>query len=132
MKTYCILIKQAKAEIEQKQKELNQILRDKLNLEQQIEHLLETFEREQIGVSLHKSFFNPKYFDRVSNKIKAYSHLLKTKNDEYDALKDEIFGLFSRRKQYEILLENLERKLALEHQKKEAEEIEDLFRPSSR
>jgi predicted RNase H-like HicB family nuclease len=132
MKTYLILIKQAKAEIEQKQKELNQILRDKLNLEQQIELLIETFEHEQNEISLHKSFFNPKYFDRVSNKIKAYSHVLRTKNDEYDALKDEIFGLFSRRKQYEILLENLERRLAVEHQQKEALEIEDLFRPDSR
>jgi flagellar export protein FliJ len=132
MKTYLILIKQAKAEIEQKQKELNQILRDKLNLEQQIEHLLETFEREQSGISLHKSFFNPKYFDRVSNKIKAYSHLLKTKNNECETLKDEIFTLFSRRKQYEILLENLEQRLVVEHRRKEAQEIEDLFRPDSR
>jgi flagellar export protein FliJ len=132
MKTYLVLIKQAKAEIEQKQKELNQILRDKLNLEQQIEHLLETFEREQVGVSLHKTFFNPKYFDRISNKIKAYSHLLKTKNGEYESLKDQIFALFTRRKQYEVLLENIERRLAVEHQRKEAQEIEDLFRPNSR
>ncbi len=58
--------------------------------------------------------------------------MLKTKDDEYETLKDEIFGLFSRRKQYEILLENLERRLAVEHQKKEAQEIEDLFRPDSR
>jgi hypothetical protein len=132
MKTYITLIKQVKSEIEMRQKALNQVHRDKTNLEQQIEHMLETFEREQIEVSLHKVFFNPKYFDRISNKIKVYRNLLQSKLDEFQMLQDEILALFSKRKQYETLLKNYEERIALEHQKKEAQELEDLFRPASK
>lgn len=132
MKTYITLIKQVKSEIEMRQKALNQVHRDKTNLEQQIDHMLETFEREQIEASLHKVFFNPKYFDRISNKIKVYRNLLQSKLDEFQALQDEILALFSKRKQYETLLKNYEEKIALEHQKKEAQELEDLFRPASK
>jgi chromosome segregation ATPase len=129
MKTYVTLIKQVKAEIQQKQKELDQVYRDKTNLEQQIEHLVETFEREQVEITMKKSFVNPKYFDRLSNKIKAYRHLLQSKLEEYKALQDEIFNLFSQRKQYEILLHNWEHKKKLERDKREMQEIEDIFRP---
>lgn len=129
MKTYITLIKQVKSEIEIRQKALNQVHRDKTNLEQQIDHMIETFEREQIEVSLHKVFFNPKYFDRISNKIKVYRNLLQSKLNEFQALQDEILALFSKRKQYETLLKNYEERIALEHQKKEAQELEDLFRP---
>lgn len=132
MKTYVTLIKQVKAEIQQKQKELDQVYRDKTNLEQQIEHLLETFEREQIEVSLHKTFFNPKYFDRISNKIKAYRHLLQGKLEEYQTLQDAVFNLFSQKKQYEILLEKWQLKIRLEREKRETQEIEDIFRPEAR
>jgi chromosome segregation ATPase len=132
MKTYITLIKQVKSEIEMRQKALNQVQRDKTNLEQQIDHMLETFEREQIEVSLHKVFFNPKYFDRISNKIKVYRNLLQSKLDEFQTLQDEILALFSKRKQYETLLKNYEERIALEHQKKEAQELEDLFRPASK
>lgn len=128
MKTYITLIKQVKSEIEMRQKALNQVLRDKKNLEQQIEHMLETFEREQIEVSLHKVFFNPKYFDRISSKIKVYRNLLQSKSDEFQKLQDDILALFSKRKQYEILLKNYEERIAQEQQKKEAQELEDLFR----
>lgn len=131
MKTYITLIKQAKSEIELKQKALNQVHRDRTNLEQQIEHMVETFEREQLEVSLHKVFFNPKYFDRISNKIKVYRNLLQSKIDEFQKLQDEILALFSKRKQYETLLKNYEERIALEHQRKEAQELEDLFRPVS-
>lgn len=128
MKTYITLIKQVKSEIEMRQKALNQVLRDKKNLEQQIEHMLETLEREQIEVSLHKVFFNPKYFDRISSKIKVYRNLLQSKSDEFQKLQDDILALFSKRKQYEILLKNYEERIAQEQQKKEAQELEDLFR----
>lgn len=128
MKTYITLIKQVKSEIEMRQKALNQVLRDKKNLEQQIEHMLETFEREQIEVSLHKVFFNPKYFDRISSKIKVYRNLLQSKSDEFQKLQDDILALFSKRKQYEILLKNYEERIAQEQQKKEAQELEDLFK----
>src|SRR5690349_15567773 len=131
MKTYITLIKQVKSEIELKQKALNQVHRDRTNLEQQIELMIETFEREQLEVSLHKVFFNPKYFDRISNKIKVYRNLLQSKIDEFEKLQDEILALFSKRKQYETLLKNHEERIAFEHQKKEAQEIEDLFRPVS-
>lgn len=131
MKTYITLIKQAKSEIELKQKALNQVHRDRANLEQQIEYMVKTFEQEQIEVSLHKVFFNPKYFDRISNKIKVYRNLLQSKIDEFQKLQDEILALFSKRKQYETLLKNYEERIALEQQRKEAQELEDLFRPVS-
>lgn len=132
MKTYITLIKQVKAEIQERQKALDHVYRDKTNLEHQIEHLVETFEREQIEVTMKKSFVNPKYFDRISNKIKAYRHLLQSKLAEYKALQDEIFNLFSQRKQYEILLHNWEHKMKLERSKREMQEIEDIFRPEVR
>jgi chaperonin cofactor prefoldin len=129
MKTYITLIKQVKAEIQEQQKALDHVYRDKMNLEHQIEHLVETFEREQIEVTMKKRFVNPKYFDRVSNKIKAYRHLLQSKTEEYKTLQDEIFNLFSQRKQYEILLQNWEHKMKLERAKREMQDIEDVFRP---
>ncbi|GEM_PF-2266931 len=132
MKTYITLIKQVKSEIEMRQKALNQVHRDKTNLEQQIDHMLETFQREQIEVSMHKVFFNPKYFDRISNKIKVYRNLLQSKLDELQVLQDEILTLFSKRKQYETLLKNYEEMIALERKKKEAQDLEDLFRPAAK
>lgn len=130
MKTYVTLIKQVKSEIELRQKALNQVHRDRANLEQQIERMLETFEREQIEVSQHKVFFNPKYFDRISNKINVYRNLLQSKINEFETLQDEILALFLKRKQYETLLKNYEEKLAFETQKKEAQDLEDVFRPA--
>jgi hypothetical protein len=132
MKTYITLIKQIKAVIQEKQKELDQVHRDKTNLEQQIEHLVETFEREQIEIALKKSFVNPTYFDRISNKIKAYRYLLQSKLDEFQVLQDEMFVLFSQRKQYEILLHNWENKMKLERSKREMQDIEDIYRPDVR
>jgi chromosome segregation ATPase len=132
MKTYITLIKQVKAAIQEKQKELDHVYRDKTNLEHQIEHLVETFEREQIEIAMKKSFVNPKYFDRVSNKIKAYRHLLQSKIEEFTVLQDEIFNLFSQRKQYEILLHNWEQKMKSQRAKREMQEIEDIFRPDVR
>jgi hypothetical protein len=128
MKTYITLIKQAKAEIELKQKEIDQVFRDKSMLEQQIGHLSETLEREYIEASFHKTFFNPVYFDRITNKIRAYRHLLNTKNEEFEMLREEILSLFSTRKKYEIVLQNLRQRLLLQHNKREEERLEDLFR----
>lgn len=129
MKTYVTLIKQVKAEIEHKQKEVEQAYRDKLNLEQQIDHLVETLEREHLEAALHKAFFNPAYFDRITNKIKAYRHLLKSKNDEIEAFREDILSLFSQRKKYESLLENLHQEELKKYQKRQADQLEDLFKP---
>jgi chromosome segregation ATPase len=129
MKTYIVLIKQVKAEIEHKHKEIEQVYRDKVNLEQQIEHLIETLEKEYLEASTHKAFFNPTYFDRVTNKIKAYRYLLNSKNEEIEQLREEIFSLFSRRKKYEVLLESFYQEESRQHQKRQAAQLEDLFRP---
>lgn len=132
MKTYQILIKQIKAQIEDKQKGIEQVNRDKLNLEHQIDHLVDTIEKEQMEVSLHKRFFNPMYFDRLTNKIKAYSHLLTSKTEELQQLQDEVFELFSMRKKYELLLENHLRAQNQERQRKQMEQLQDIFiRPRS-
>lgn len=129
MKTYVTLIKQVKVEIEHKHKEVEQAYRDKINLEQQIEHLVETLEKEHLEASLHKAFFNPTYFDRITNKIKAYRYLLNSKHEEIEQLRQDILALFSTRKKYEILLESFYQEELRKHQKREECQLEDLFRP---
>jgi hypothetical protein len=43
-------------------------------------------------------------------------------------LREEILSLFSTRKKYEIVLQNLRQRLLLQHNKREEERLEDLFR----
>lgn len=128
MKTYLTLIKQTKADIKQIQKEMAQANQDKRSLEHQIEHMLETLEREHLEVSFHKTFFNPAYFDRMRNKLKAYRQLLQTKDEELTVLHNVLMDLFASQKKYEVVLEHLNNNTILEKRKEEAAQLEDVVR----
>ncbi len=131
MKAYRVLIKQRQSEIDLKQKDISRAHQDKLSLEHQIEYMKESLEREHIASARYKQFLNPKYFERTGNKIEAYMHLLRGKDDEIEKIQDEVRELFADRKKYDVLLQKIETEAKLARLKQEAESLEDLYRPNA-
>lgn len=131
MKAYRVLSKQIQSQIEMKQKDIAKAYQDQNSLEDQIEYLKESLEKEHIASSLHRQFVNPKYFERVGNKIQAYTHLLRGKEEEIEGLQEEVRELFAERKKYDVLVETMITRLRLAKQKEEEEMLADLFRPQA-
>lgn len=127
MKSYPTLIKKLKQEIEEKQKELETAIGERLQIEQQIELLLESVEKEKFFVSSKRFDLNTVYFDASSKKISSYTQMLSRKTREVDALRCQLLELFRSCKKYELLLDKLNQEKESALRKKSDFEMQDIF-----
>lgn len=127
MKSYATLIKKLKQEIDNKQKELERARGEKANIEQQIELLLETIEKEKFFVRSQKISFSTGYFESASKKISSYTQMVVRKVREIDGLSDELLELFRERKKYELLRDSAMHRRAEDLRKKADFEMQDIF-----
>lgn len=130
MKSYVTLVKKLKQEIDTKQKEVEVARSERLDLKQQLELLLESLEKEKLFVDNKRFFVNTGYFERISKKISAYTHMVSTKDKEIELLTDDLLELFRERKKYELLIERAKQNRQFEEMKRVDFELQDIFQGS--